>query len=95
MGYLFPGNPTADALNNDIHHHAVRHESTSSTGSYRSNGASSVNSPTTQYNGTSGPPLVIPQPVKPGQQAKTTNRTYQCKMCDQVRQFLQIWYFLC
>lgn len=72
-------------MNNNLHN-TGRHESTSSTGSYRSNGAASgVNSPTTPHpqNGTSGPPLVIPQPVKPAQ-SKPGSKTYQCKMCDQV-----------
>ncbi|XP_060583395.1 zinc finger protein 362-like isoform X1 [Ruditapes philippinarum] len=78
-------NINTDAMNNNLQD-SVRHGSTSSAGSYRSNGApSGVNSPTTPHphNGTSGPPLVIPQPVKPAQN-KSGSKTYQCKMCDQI-----------
>lgn len=73
------GNITQDAMNNNIHS-AMRHESTSSTSSFRSNGAGSLHSPTTSQSNT---PLVIPHPVKPPP-TNNKNRTYQCKMCDQI-----------
>jgi len=59
------------------HESAYRHGSTGSTGSYRSS-TGSISSPSTPTN----TPLVIPQPVKPPQ--KSSNKTYPCKMCDQV-----------
>ncbi|XP_052267495.1 zinc finger transcription factor lin-29-like isoform X3 [Dreissena polymorpha] len=76
------GNITSDAMNNNLHH-LSRHESTSSNGSYRSNGATSgLNTPTTPgNNGASS--LVIPQPVKPSNM-KQASKTYQCKMCEQI-----------
>ena len=83
--FFFAGNITQDAMNNNIHN-AMRHESTSSTGSYRSNGAGSLHSPTSQSN----TPLVIPQPVKPPP-TNNKNKTYQCKMCDQVSLRLVCW----
>ncbi|KAK3587316.1 hypothetical protein CHS0354_011300 [Potamilus streckersoni] len=66
-----------DNMSNNVHD-VLRHGSTGSAGSFRSNGGGSgVNSPTAPNN----TPLVIPQPVKPATKA---GKTYQCKMCDQI-----------
>ncbi|WAR15424.1 hypothetical protein MAR_005529, partial [Mya arenaria] len=83
---LFHGNISSDAMNNNNHHHhhhhVGRHESTSSNGSYRSNGApGGLHSPGTPLTGGASS-LVIPQPLKPPQQ-KLPNKSIQCKMCDQ------------
>ncbi|XP_052820421.1 zinc finger protein rotund-like [Mya arenaria] len=80
-------NISSDAMNNNNHHHhhhhVGRHESTSSNGSYRSNGApGGLHSPGTPLTGGASS-LVIPQPLKPPQQ-KLPNKSIQCKMCDQI-----------
>ncbi|KAK3104853.1 hypothetical protein FSP39_011710 [Pinctada imbricata] len=63
-------------MNNHHDPSVLRHVSTGSTGSFRSS-TGSVSSPSTPTN----TPLVIPQPVKP---PNKTNKTYHCKMCDQI-----------
>ncbi|VDI52625.1 Hypothetical predicted protein [Mytilus galloprovincialis] len=70
-------------INSEMTNHeppgVLRHGSTGSTGSFRSN-SGSLSSPSTPTN----TPLVVPQPVKPNNINHKPGKTYQCKMCDQV-----------
>lgn len=68
----------------------LRHGSTGSTGSFRSN-SGSLSNPSTPTNNT---PLVVPQPMKPNNMK--AGKTYQCKMCDQVicRRLMSFWLYL-
>lgn len=84
----------AGNINSEMTNHeppgVLRHGSTGSTGSFRSNSGSLSNPPTP----TNNTPLVVPQPMKPNNMK--AGRTYQCKMCDQVicHKLIGFWLYL-